>query len=134
MNRTIGRESYSSIINITTTKSQKQNIESLAKKYNLSVSQIVRYALDDLLNSEEYFIQSMFAKNKVNDGVILSYNLLKCINSMLVNTNLDAIDNYLYLQIGSLCNKLEDYIRKELDIDNDKLIYKKLIKNLFNEQ
>jgi len=134
MNKIIGREAYNTVINMTTTKSQKNNLENLSKKYGISKSEIIRHIIDDYLNNEEYFIKSLFNKNKVDDGVILSYNLLKCINSILANTNLDEIDKYLRLQIGSICNKLEDYIRKELDINNEKSYYRKLIKNLFNEQ
>ena len=134
MNKVIDREAYNTVINMTTTKSQKNNLENLSKKYGISKSEIIRHIIDDYLNNEEYFIKSLFNKNKVADGVILSYNLLKCINGILANTNLDEIDKYLRLQIGSICNKLEDYIRKELDINNEKSYYRKLIKNLFNEQ
>lgn len=122
MNTIKNREPFNTVINITTTASQKRTLEEHAKQFNTSVSEVLREIIDIYRNDSLAIVIKDFANKTYDDNVTLSYNLSRAIMAVLKGGNIANIDKDLVDQLQELVDLLQEKIAvgvgkkvKELD-------------------
>ena len=110
MNTIKDREPFNTVINITTTASQKRTLEEHAKQFNTSVSEVLREIIDVWTNDPLAVILKDFAQKKYDDNVTMSYNLFRAILTVLQAGEIHKIDKELVDDLQKMVDKLQENI------------------------
>lgn len=110
MNTVKDREPFNTVINITTTATQKRTLEEHAKQFSSSVSEVMREIIDVWTNDPMAVILKDFAQKKYDDNVTLSYNLFRAILTVLQTGDLDKVNKELVSDLQKIVDKLQENI------------------------
>jgi hypothetical protein len=110
MNTVKDREPFNTVVNITTTATQKRTLEEHAKQFNTSVSEVLREIIDVWTNDPMAVILKDFAQKKYDDNVTLSYNLFRAIITVLQAGEIHKVNKELVADLQKIVDRLQENI------------------------